>query len=460
MASTITRFSWTDDTGTPASPVGDGTIINNAQLQLIFDRIDQLFSGAGSYTTLTLGGLLAVDGFGQHAFSSGGTGGGRLLIRNTTAGTGNYAELAVGNDTVANAGRIAHTSTTFTPSGYLRSDATIIDTARVGGISVAATHASGIITLQTSGSQRLHIGSSGFFDFGGGSGNASAPYLFGGTHSPTGSFGLGLTVNLTQNIPVNAEGTALFVAPTLGEAGSGTHAFMSSARFDAPVITAGAAATTVAATIYIGNAPTGGATNAALYVAAGQSLYPSGSASVPSIAFVGDTNTGLMTSAADIMDLVAGGTSFVQVDKGGVFGRLKPTLDLGCSLGETGKTWEAIFAKVITTASAANCFIDSTTGQFFRSTSARRYKSRIRPLRAALRDVLRLQPVTYSERGKPTHGRFPGFIAEDVATVFPELVDWTPDGRPEYVRYDRLSAYLLVACQALERRVRTLEARS
>jgi hypothetical protein len=61
-ASTITRDTWTNDTGTAAAPNLDGTVINNAALQNnVYARIDELFSGAGSYTTLTLGGSLSVE---------------------------------------------------------------------------------------------------------------------------------------------------------------------------------------------------------------------------------------------------------------------------------------------------------------------------------------------------------------------------------------------------------------
>lgn len=57
-ASTITRATWTDDDGTGTT----GTIINNARLGSdVYDKVDQLFSGAGSYTTLELGGILLVD---------------------------------------------------------------------------------------------------------------------------------------------------------------------------------------------------------------------------------------------------------------------------------------------------------------------------------------------------------------------------------------------------------------
>lgn len=57
-ASIITRTSWTDDDGSGTT----GTIINNAQLQAVYDAIDQLFSGAGSYTTTTFGGNVRLEG--------------------------------------------------------------------------------------------------------------------------------------------------------------------------------------------------------------------------------------------------------------------------------------------------------------------------------------------------------------------------------------------------------------
>lgn len=67
-ASTITRDTWTNDTGTAASPNADGTVLNNTVLQNnIYARIDEMFSGAGSYTTLRFGGLVSVEG-GQVGF--------------------------------------------------------------------------------------------------------------------------------------------------------------------------------------------------------------------------------------------------------------------------------------------------------------------------------------------------------------------------------------------------------
>ena len=123
-ATTISsRPTWTNDTGSAAAPAGDGTIINNARLQAdVYDVIDALFAGAGAYATFTLGGKFAVEGFGAHTFSAGGTGVNAVRVRNTTAGTGNYAEVAIGNDSAVVRGYAQMYSTTYTPSGPVFAD--------------------------------------------------------------------------------------------------------------------------------------------------------------------------------------------------------------------------------------------------------------------------------------------------------------------------------------------------
>lgn len=62
MASTITRTTWTNDTGTASSPNLDGTTINNAALQAIYDKIDELFAGASPYNPIIFGGSVQADG--------------------------------------------------------------------------------------------------------------------------------------------------------------------------------------------------------------------------------------------------------------------------------------------------------------------------------------------------------------------------------------------------------------
>lgn len=76
-ASTITRSTWTDDDGTGLT----GTIINNARLQEVFDKIDALLAGTGSYVTLGLGGAMELTGRATPGVSASGSG--RLYFDST-----------------------------------------------------------------------------------------------------------------------------------------------------------------------------------------------------------------------------------------------------------------------------------------------------------------------------------------------------------------------------------------
>lgn len=187
--STITRTHWTNDTGTPSVPVGDGTLINEAQLQAIYSAIDQMFAGAGSYATFTLAGLLKLEGFGTHEFAAGGTGSNIVRVRHTTAGTTNAAVFQLGNDSVTTAGHIRVTSTTFTAANINPQDGMVIEAARVGGLSIAASNASGGLRLFTGGTvERARFQASGAFncnntteDLGAGSGYFEKSDAFDGT---------------------------------------------------------------------------------------------------------------------------------------------------------------------------------------------------------------------------------------------------------------------------------------
>src|SRR5262245_50305506 len=101
-ATTISRSTWTDGVS--------GTVIANARLQEIYNNIDSLVG-----SNITIGGTVSSEGFGTHVWSAGGTGGNIFRIRNTTAGTGNFAELQVGTDASAGLAEIIGLSSTFTP---------------------------------------------------------------------------------------------------------------------------------------------------------------------------------------------------------------------------------------------------------------------------------------------------------------------------------------------------------
>lgn len=147
MATTISRFAWTDDSGTPSAPVGDGTKINNAQLQLLFDRIDALFASG----TFTLGGLLRVEGAGTHYVTTSSSGTNRLTVRNLNTGTAGAAEVTVGHNAADAALSMGHLSTGFTTSGYYVADRSYIVAVRSPGLVVSAEHASGEIKLAAGG---------------------------------------------------------------------------------------------------------------------------------------------------------------------------------------------------------------------------------------------------------------------------------------------------------------------
>lgn len=62
MASTITRTTWANDTGSAASPNADGTLLNNGALQAIYDKIDQMIAGGSPYNPIIFGGSVQIDG--------------------------------------------------------------------------------------------------------------------------------------------------------------------------------------------------------------------------------------------------------------------------------------------------------------------------------------------------------------------------------------------------------------
>ena len=154
MASTITRTTWTDDSGTPASPVGDGTTINNARLQEIYAAIDELLAGAAPYDPLVFGGTIQAEGLGTHLFSATGAGANRLRVRAASAGTGNVGAVDVGTDADADLGRLEAYASTFTEAGAAKQHGVALRGMGAGGVSLAAEHASGDMRLYARGTTK------------------------------------------------------------------------------------------------------------------------------------------------------------------------------------------------------------------------------------------------------------------------------------------------------------------
>ncbi len=111
----------------------------------------------------------------------------------------------------------------------------------------------------------------------------------------------------------------------------------------------------------------------------------------------------------------------------------------------------------VTVAGGIGVFINSD-GQLGTTPSSRRFKEEIRDVGRASEALLALRPVSFRYTKEAAgEGERPleyGLIAEEVAEVFPELVVYDREGRPETVRY-HLLVPLLVA--ELQRERATLE---
>lgn len=281
-ASTITRDTWTNDTGTPSVPVNDGTLLANTVLQNhIYARIDQMFAGAGAYATFTVGGKLSAEGFGSHSFSAGGTGTNRLFVRNTTAGTGNLADLVVGNNADAGLGFFQAFSSTYTTSGSAVANGVRLGTNGAGGLQIDAN--SGAVNVYTgtggTGTLRATFPASG----------SPVMQLFGVTHA---------TLHIQPGSTGYNPNVALGDRSTYGwEIGRDNNVGGVSGFADALYFYNYSGTPGVRTTFY--------STGEALFVAP---LFGyNGTRSAPSYSFGSDHDTGIYRSGANMMGLAAGG---------------------------------------------------------------------------------------------------------------------------------------------------------
>ena len=96
-------------------------------------------------------------------------------------------------------------------------------------------------------------------------------------------------------------------------------------------------------------------------------------------------------------------------------------------------------------ATASTVFVD-VNGQLGTIKSSRRYKEDIQTMDSVSEKLFGLRPVTFRYTQPFDDGSKPvqyGLIAEEVADVFPELVVYGEDGKPETVSYHLLATLLL-----------------
>jgi len=106
---------------------------------------------------------------------------------------------------------------------------------------------------------------------------------------------------------------------------------------------------------------------------------------------------------------------------------------------------------------SASGFGDATLGY---ASSSRRYKQEIKPMENASETLFALKPVTFRAKGDTIGAalvKHYGLIAEEVATVDPDLVVFNPEGKPETLRFDSINAMLLNEFLKEHRRVEELK---
>ena len=110
-----------------------------------------------------------------------------------------------------------------------------------------------------------------------------------------------------------------------------------------------------------------------------------------------------------------------------------------------GSVQQTTFIAGINSASVsdAQVMIDTLTGQLGIATSSARYKQDIASMGTRSEKVLDLRPITFAYRDDARAITHYGLIAEEVATVYPELVTRTASGEVQTVKYQELIPMLL-----------------
>lgn len=107
--------------------------------------------------------------------------------------------------------------------------------------------------------------------------------------------------------------------------------------------------------------------------------------------------------------------------------------------------------------SGSAVLVDGSTGQLGILVSARRYKENIEDIKSSILD---LNPVKFNYIKDVKKTTTYGFIAEEVAEVFPDLVLYNKAGEIESVKYHEMPALLLKEIQRLNKRIEAFEERS
>jgi len=97
----------------------------------------------------------------------------------------------------------------------------------------------------------------------------------------------------------------------------------------------------------------------------------------------------------------------------------------------------------------------SCTADSFTELSSERFKTNISSLSNQIDVMDALRPVTYTSKSTGNHEY--GLIAEEVAEIYPELVDFDDQGKPKSIRYSRMVSVLIQSVKDLRDEVEMLK---
>jgi hypothetical protein len=189
----------------------------------------------------------------------------------------------------------------------------------------------------------------------------------------------------------------------------------------------------------------------------------------PGYTWQGDEDTGMFRTGADSLGFSAGGSEIARFNFGGAFGRRQLYFESSAEVGSAGNLYlegvtgvRSLTIRDNTTASASNVFINTSAGTLLRSTSSIKYKTDVEDAELSYSEALVYgsRPVWYRSLSEsdPSDYSYWGFIAEEVAEIDPRMVHWGDDG-PEGVQYDRYVVHLVSVIQKQQQRLDALEAR-
>lgn len=170
----------------------------------------------------------------------------------------------------------------------------------------------------------------------------------------------------------------------------------------------------------------------------------------------GSNNIAIGYDAGDTTNIGENGDYNIYIGRSGSdLASESHTIRIGDNANHT-KAFIAGISGVTTGGTGAAVVVDSN-GQLGIVSSSRRFKYDIKNMDNSTEKLLQLRPVTFRYKQAQNDGAHPlqyGLIAEEVADVYPELVQYDPkSGEPNTVLYHVLPSMLLNAFQKEHRRV-------